>query len=87
MNLFLFQVLYTYKDRIINLNKNSDFILRQLHSQFSTVNSIQVRMTGGLDDQVSDSVKFNVGYIDGRHQMSLFNRRCEPDAFQIQVRQ
>ena len=26
-----------------------------------------------FDDQVLGSVKFIVGYIDGRHQMSLFN--------------
>ena len=26
-----------------------------------------------LDEQVPDSVKFNVGYIDGKHQMSLFS--------------
>ena len=30
-------------------------------------------MIDEFDDQVMDSVKFNAGYIDGRHQMSLFN--------------
>ena len=72
----LFQVPYTYKVRIINPNKKSDFILRQLHrhhSRFSTVTAIRVSMIDEFDDQVPDSVKFNVGYIDGRHQMSLFN--------------
>jgi len=30
-------------------------------------------MIDEFNDQVPNSVKFNVGYIDGRHQMSLFN--------------
>ena len=37
------------------------------------VTAIQVSMIDDFDDQVPDSVKFNVGYIDDRHQMSLFN--------------
>jgi len=30
-------------------------------------------MIDEFDNQVMYSVKFNAGYIDGRHQMSLFN--------------
>jgi len=71
------QTPYTYKVRIINPNKKSDFVLRQLHqhhSKFSTVTAIRISMMNEFDDQVPDSVKFNVGYIDERHQMSQFNR-------------
>ena len=63
---------YTYKVRIVNPNKKSDFIVRQLHwchSKFTSVTAVRV----SLIEQVPESVKFNVGYIDGRHQMSLFS--------------
>ena len=67
---------YTYKVRIVNPNKKSDFIVRQLHrclSKFTSVTAIRVSLIDQFDEQVPESVKFNVGYIDGRHQMSLFN--------------
>jgi len=71
------QTPYTYKVMKINPNKKSDFVLLHLHqhhSKFSTVTASRISMIDEFDDQVPDSVKFNVGYFDGRHQMSLFNR-------------
>ena len=74
---FLFlRCLILYKVRIINPNKKSDFIVRQLHrrySKFTSVTAIRVSLIKQFDEQVPDSVKFNVGYIDGRHQISLFS--------------
>ena len=67
---------YTYKVRIVNPNKKSDFIVRQLHrchSKFTSVTAVRVSLIEQFDEQVPESVKFNVGYIDGRHQMSLFS--------------
>ena len=47
--------------------------LHRCHSKFPSVTTIRVSLIEQFDEQVPDSVKFNVGYIDGRHQISLFN--------------
>ena len=50
--------------------------MRQLHwchSKFTSGTAVRISLIEQFDEQVPDSVKFNVGYIDGRHQMSLFN--------------
>ena len=36
-----------------------------------TVNQLQLKLIEELEEQVPDSLKFEVGYCDGKHQMSL----------------
>ena len=45
--------------------------LHSIHSKFATVNHLRVKLIEELEEQVPDSLKFGVGYFDGRHQMSL----------------
>ena len=52
--------------------------LHRCHSKFPSVTAIRVSLIEQFDEQMPDSVKFNVGYIDvgyidGRHQISLFS--------------
>ena len=47
--------------------------LHRCHLKFPSVTAIRVILTEQFDEQVPDFVKFNVGYIDGRHQISLFS--------------
>ena len=61
--------------KIIDPNKKSD-VVRQLHSfclKFSSVNTLRVKLIEEFQEQVPDSLRFSVGYFDGRHQMSLVN--------------
>jgi len=60
--------------KIINPNKKSDVVVRQLHSfclKFSSVSALRGKLIEEFQEQVPDSLRFSVGYFDGRHQMSL----------------
>ena len=45
--------------------------LHSIHTKFATVNELRVKLIEELEEQVPDSLKFGLGYFDGRHQMSL----------------
>ena len=45
--------------------------LHSIHSKFLSVNGLRVKLIEELEEQVPDSLKFGVGYFDGKHQMSL----------------
>ena len=65
---------YTYKVRIINPNKKSEFIVRQLHrchSKFPSVTAIRVSLIEQFDEQVPDSVKFKLGTVQSRCNVLL----------------
>jgi len=60
--------------KVINPTKKSDIIVRQLHNfyvKFTSVNALRVKLIEQFQEQVPDTLKFSVGYFDGRHQMSL----------------
>jgi len=45
----------------------------QLHNfcvKFTSVNALRVKLIEEFQEQVPDTLKFSVGYFDGRHQMS-----------------
>jgi len=45
--------------------------LHSIYSKLATVNGVRVKLIEELKEQVPDSLKFGLGYFDGRHQMSL----------------
>ena len=66
---------YSYKVKIINPLKKSDVVVRQLHrfnSKFDSLTALRVKLIDEFADTVPDTVKFNVGYFDGRQQAKLW---------------
>ena len=62
---------------VINPSKKSDVIVRSLHKfhlKFSSMNTLRVKLVKDFSEEVPDSLSFGVRYIDGKHQMSLFDR-------------
>jgi len=47
--------------------------LHCFHCKFTSVTAIRVKIIDEFEDQVPDSLKFSIGYFDGKHQMYLFN--------------
>ena len=46
----------------------------QTHLNFSSMNTLRVKLVKDFSEEVPDSLSFGVRYSDGKHQMSLFNR-------------
>ena len=66
---------HTYKVKIINPQKKSDVIVRQLHhfqSRFESVLSLHIKLIEEFKDQVPDSVTFGVGYYEGQQHSKIW---------------
>ena len=67
--------MYSYKVKIVNPAKKSDFILRELHHcncRFESVTAIRMKLVDEFQHQVPNSVSFNIGYFEGRQQTKLW---------------
>ena len=65
---------YTYKVKIINPDRKSDFIIRHLNhctTKLPSVAALRVQLIGEFKDQVPSTDNFNVGYFDGNQQSKV----------------
>jgi len=71
----LFQPKYSYKVRVINPSKKTDYVVRQIHpfhSKFVNVFQLRSTLVDELKEQVPDSTTFRVGYLEGlKNRMSV----------------
>ena len=61
--------------KIINPQKKSDVIVRQLHhfhGKFDSVISLRAKLIEELKEQVPNSVSFNVGYFEGQQHCKVW---------------
>ena len=59
---------YSYKVKIINPNKKSDVVVRQLNrftSEFKAVMDVRMKLIEEFQEQVPNTVDFTIGYFDG----------------------
>ena len=68
---------YSYKVKVINPNKKTDIIIRQLHHyhhRFESVFSLRATIVQQLAEQVPNSTTFQVGYEDSKkNKISIIN--------------
>ena len=60
---------YSYRVKIINKSKKSDFITRDLRSfsgKFESIRSVKLKLMEEFDTLVPSSTDFNVGYFSGK---------------------
>ena len=65
---------YSYKVKIINPNRKSEVVLRNLYgfsSKFESVIGLRAMMMEKFGDQVPSSVSFDVGYFEGQQHSKL----------------
>ena len=66
---------YSYKVKIINLNKKSDvavFYLNDFSTTFESVTSLRVKLIETFKEQVPNTLDFNVGYYEGSQQAKIW---------------
>lgn len=59
---------YNYRLKVINPKKKNSFVVRdvhQFHVQFSSVIDLKAKLMEEFQDQVPETVFFNVGYFEG----------------------
>ena len=64
-----FSLQLQYRVKIINPDKRSDFIVRELygfHSQFDSINSLKVKLMDQFSKYVPPTTEFQVGYFTGK---------------------
>ena len=62
---------FSYKVKIINPNKKSDVVVRQLNrlkSKFKSVRELRMRLIDDFSEHVPNTVDFTIGYFDGSQQ-------------------
>ena len=68
--------MYLYKVKIINTNKKSDVIMRQLNrfsSKFESVTDIRRKFVDEFGEHVPNTRDFAVGYFDGSQQAKTWS--------------
>ena len=66
---------YYYRVKLINSNKKSDFIVRQLNnftSKFRSIQEARGKFKEQFGDQVSSLPDFSLGYLDGSQQAKVW---------------
>ncbi len=61
--------LYTYRLKIINPNKKSDFIIRDVHhfsEKFATILDMKEKIMEEFEDELPETTDFKVGYFYGK---------------------
>ena len=69
------QTRYAYKIKIINPQKKSDVIVRQLHDtkcRFESVVVLRAKLIEEVGDQVPNTITFDVGYYGGQQHSKIW---------------
>ena len=66
---------YSYKVKMINLQKKSESIVRQLNgftSKFGSIKEVRTKLNEEFGKQVPNTLDFSVGYFDGSQQAKVW---------------
>ena len=80
-----FSLQLQYRFKIINPDKRSDFIVRELHgfhSQFDSITGLKVKLMDQFSENVPPTTEFQVGYFTGK-QSTKHWLMCQADLDQM----